>query len=192
MCAGQKWMTKNKVTFQVKNFHDSLNLGRSAKASTEEIPPEKLQFLEANLATILEEKLNQRKRAQDLITYMHREEEHSRVIRRPQTRFSELLRFRHAKTKDSRNIPRKLVSLLQKPRRTLSSPRPCTSQDTKTTPLSFSGPTSSLRQQKIQEQRFFEGGQDELNELCETYPVSRKEAFEMYSQFNSLRLMEGE
>ena len=58
MCAGQKWMTKNKVTFQVKNFHDSLNLGRSAKASTEEIPPEKLQFLEANLATILEEKLN--------------------------------------------------------------------------------------------------------------------------------------
>lgn len=74
----------------------------------------------------------------------------------------------------------------------MSSPRPRTSRDAKSAPLSFPGPMNSLRREKAQEQRFFEGGQDELNELCETYPVSRKEAYEMYSQFNSLRLMEAD
>ena len=105
VCAGHKWMSKNKVKFQVKNFHDSLNLGRSTKAEAPDIPPEKLQFLEKNLATILEEKLSRRKRA-DLITNLHRDEEQQRSMRRPRTRFSDMLRFRHAKTKDSRNIQR--------------------------------------------------------------------------------------
>ena len=77
MCAGQKWMTKNKVQFQLKNFHDTFHLSDrpGSKRKGDELPDDKLLFLENNLATILEEKTSKKDHSSGLITNEHRDED---------------------------------------------------------------------------------------------------------------------